>query len=165
VLLCGLPGAGKTTLARQLEAALPAVRLCADDWMTALAVDLYDADRRARLEATFWSHARRLLELGTSVVLENGFWHRAERDEKLAFGRSIGASVELRFLDVPLDERWRRVDARNRAGAVDSVVIPYELLASWDALFERPTADELACYDPPAGLGSTTTSTDPRSTS
>ena len=32
-LLCGLPGAGKTTLARQLEAGLPAVRFSLDERM------------------------------------------------------------------------------------------------------------------------------------
>jgi predicted kinase len=31
LLMCGLPGSGKTTLATQLAAGLPAVRLCPDE--------------------------------------------------------------------------------------------------------------------------------------
>ena len=36
VLTVGLPGAGKTTVARRLAAELPAVRLTPDDWMKPL---------------------------------------------------------------------------------------------------------------------------------
>src|SRR5215210_5890530 len=35
-LIVGLPGAGKTTLARQLERELPALRLTPDDWIGTL---------------------------------------------------------------------------------------------------------------------------------
>ena len=53
VVICGLPGAGKTTLARELEVSLPAVRLGGDEWMTDLGVDLFDQPFRDRLEARF----------------------------------------------------------------------------------------------------------------
>lgn len=42
-LLCGLPGAGKTTLARRLEAGLPAIRFSLDEWMLRLYPDLHFA--------------------------------------------------------------------------------------------------------------------------
>ena len=38
-LICGLPGAGKTTLARQLEATHAALRLCPDEWIAPLLAD------------------------------------------------------------------------------------------------------------------------------
>ncbi len=62
IIICGLPGGGKTTLARQLEARLGAVRFSADDWMAALAIDLYDEESRARGEARRWVLAQGLLQ-------------------------------------------------------------------------------------------------------
>jgi predicted kinase len=40
VVITGLPGSGKTTLAVELAASVPSVRMCPDDWMTASGIDL-----------------------------------------------------------------------------------------------------------------------------
>jgi len=45
IVVCGLPGSGKTTLAKALEERLDAIRFCADEWLEALALDLYDEER------------------------------------------------------------------------------------------------------------------------
>jgi predicted kinase len=150
VVVCGLPGAGKTTLARELEVALPAIRLGGDEWMVALGVDLFDQPFRDRLEARFRDLAAELLRLGVSVVLDFGVWSRAERDELLTLARGLGAAVELRYLAVPLDELWRRVDARNRSDMWKARPITRAHLDEWSEIFEAPTAEELARYDPPA---------------
>lgn len=73
IILCGLPGSGKTTLAKRMEHAWPIVRLGADEWMAGLCVDLYDEDFCDRLETCLTTLALRLLRLGQSVVLEYGF--------------------------------------------------------------------------------------------
>jgi predicted kinase len=154
VLMCGLPGAGKTTLARRLEAELPAVRLCPDEWMTDLGIDLFDEQTRDRLETVFWRLARDLLRLGQSVVLESGFWLRADRDEKRLGARTLGAAVELRYLDVPLDELCRRVESRTAAGTRGIVVITGEMLEQYATLFQAPTAEEIDLFDEPVDRAS-----------
>lgn len=50
-LVCGLPASGKTTLAKQLAEEAPAVRLCGDEWMARLGMDLRDKTARERIEA------------------------------------------------------------------------------------------------------------------
>ncbi len=111
--MCDLPGAGKTMVARRLAAQMGFVRLCPDEWMAALGIDLYDEPFRARLEAQLWLFARELLAMGQSVILESGFWLRADRDEKRLGARELGARVELRYLAAPLDVLWHRLERRN----------------------------------------------------
>jgi predicted kinase len=146
VLLCGLPASGKTTLARQVAESYGAVRLNPDEWESALDVDPFDEAFQDRLEGRFWELTQRLLALGTSVVLEWGFWARSERDEKREAARSLGAAVELRFLDVPYEELVRRVTARHATGGI---AITESHMAGYRATFQPPTEDELALYDDP----------------
>jgi len=143
MLLCGLPGSGKTTLAKRLEGEVPALRLCPDEWMTGLGVDLFDVRFRAKLERALWKLAQEALRLGQSVILEFGFWSRAERDDMRAVGRALGASVELHYLSAPLDELVRRVEARG------TVAIPRELMVEYAPLFEAPDRQELDLFDRP----------------
>jgi predicted kinase len=149
ILFCGLPGAGKTTLARRLAQEIPAVRFGADDWMARLGVDLHDEEIRARLEGLFWELTQELLQLGTSVILEFGLWARAERDEKRLRARALGVGVELRYLDVPTDELWRRIEQRNRERPAGSVPISLEQFERYCSLFQAPDRAERDLFDDP----------------
>lgn len=153
IIVAGLPGAGKTTLARRLEVDLGAVRLSPDEWLAALDADLFDAAARTRVETLQWDVARRLLELGSVVVIEWGTWSRAKRTWLREGARRIGAAVELHFLDADLDELWRRVQARNADRRPAERVITPADMSAWALEVERPGDDELALFDPPTRLG------------
>lgn len=58
VIVCGLPGSGKTTHAKLVERSLHAVRLCPDEWMSVLEIDLWDEKVRERIERLQWKLAR-----------------------------------------------------------------------------------------------------------
>lgn len=148
ILICGLPGSGKTTLARQLAADRAAVRLAPDEWLTALGLDHWDDDTRERLERQFWHFAQDLLRLGLDVILESGFWSRSDRNEKRTGARDLGAAVELHYLDVREDELWRRIEDRNSQSPWNGYPIQRSDLTSWLPLFEPPSREEQSLFDP-----------------
>ena len=108
IFICGLPGSGKTTLARRLEMDRPAVRFTEDEWVTRLygRDHAHDDDKRELIKDVQWETAARILRLGVDVVFDWGLWSRAERDDFRTRAAQIGVRFELRFLDVPRDELW-----------------------------------------------------------
>lgn len=149
VVITGLPGSGKTTVAKALASRHGAARMCPDDWMMSAGIDLWDADVRARVEEFQGALALELLRRGRTVIIEWGVWTRSERDALRDAARSAGASVELRYLTEPLEELWRRIVQRDLEGRWGSRSIERHELDDWAAAFEPPTADELATYDGP----------------
>lgn len=147
VVVCGLPGSGKTTVARRVAATSNAVRMCPDDWMDAAGISLWDEAARARLEAAQWVESQALLLAGRDVVVEWGTWAREERDVLHDWCRAHGAQVSLVHLDVPTEELRRRLTVRNAQPGRSA--IPPELLDEWIAgPWQPPSADELSRFDP-----------------
>src|SRR3954470_5018522 len=147
LLTCGLPGAGKTTTARQLAAERRALRLTQDEWLIALGSNPWDAPTREKLDHELWRLAQEVLRLGVSVIVDFGLWARSERDEMRLAARRLGVGVELHYLDVPADELWRRIDARNSAPPWDGYPIRRTHLEEWLQSFQAPDAGELALFD------------------
>jgi predicted kinase len=149
VLVCGLPGSGKTTRAKELEERLRPVRFCPDEWLEALSIDIYDETRRGQIESLQWKLARQLLALGLTVIIEWGTWARSERDALRLGARTLGAAVELHYLSAPPDVLFERIQRRGR----ENPPIPREAVSRWLAAFQKPTAEEMALFDKPL-LGS-----------
>ena len=144
-VVIGLPGSGKTTRARSLAAAHHAVRLCPDEWMMDLGVDLFDEGFRARLEQRLLLLARHVLDVRAGVVVEFGSWSRGERDALLQLARSSGARAEIHVLDPPIEVLRERLEVRN--GEAGQIVIDSQTLQSCLPLWQPPSADELAQWD------------------
>jgi predicted kinase len=141
-LVCGLPGSGKSTFAERLARAERALWLSPDLWMSRIVGDGYDEAKRAAVEAVQWELAERVLALDVDVILDNGFWSRAERDACRARAAALGAATRLYYMDVSLAELHVRLAARNRALPPDSFTVEAEALDRWSLLFEAPADDE-----------------------
>ena len=124
-LLHGMVGSGKTSFARKLERERPAVRFTHDEWMVALRGRDPPAVRFAETAATIWDliwiHAERVLRVGADVVLDGGFWTRAERDDARRRAAALGAACilyDIRCPEAVARARTLRRTAEMPAGAL-----------------------------------------------
>jgi predicted kinase len=146
-LTCGLPGSGKTTLARRLAVDRNAQRFTKDEWVLALGGDLYDEQLRARVEAQLIELAFELMAAGRSCILDFGLWSREERDALRLRARAHGLRVELHVLDVEHDELVRRTATRYANAPHTTAEMNAEQLAVWAASYEQPTDAERRLFD------------------
>lgn len=146
-LMVGLPGSGKTTLAKQLEQSEHALRLTPDAWQIALtARQVYvpgteHDELHTRIEHIMWEVAARVLTLGGNVILDFGFWAQEERDDFAARARALGADCVVNYVAAPLSELKRRLARRNAAADDTRFIIDPDCLDAWYAAFEAPTED------------------------
>ena len=145
IIVCGLPGSGKTTLAKALESQLHAVRSSPDEWMDALSLDLSDEKGRAKVEGLQWRFAQELLHLGLAVIIEWGTWGRSERDALRIGARALGATVELHYLPLPPDVLFERLQRRGR----EVPPLERDAVSRWFETFQAPASEELALFDEP----------------
>lgn len=144
-LLCGLPGAGKTTYARRLAAELPAVRFTLDEWMLRLYGFRYDDPRyAARLDgctALIWDTARQVLGLGCDVVLDWNQWSRERRSEWRRRAMGERCRTVLHHVDVPVEVAVERV-AHRGGGDASAHQLDADAVRRLAAIFQPPTDDE-----------------------
>lgn len=143
IIVCGLPGSGKTTYSKQLEEELRAVRFCPDEWMDALSINLWDETTRARIEALQWQLGQQLLASCLTIIIEWGTWGRSERDALRLRAREVGAAVELHYLPASVDMLLERIQRRG----LEYPPITRDQLVNWAGIFQAPTPEETALYD------------------
>jgi predicted kinase len=146
VMLCGLAGSGKTTVATILESK-GFVRLSVDEeiWST---FGRFGIDYRPEEYSTLqkqaaekvWMRLEELLRCKTPVVIDNSFWKRETRDQYKGLIESCGRRWLLLYLKVaPSVLRARLLQRRKRFDANAAFPIEDDLLNSYLKSFQEPS--------------------------
>ena len=143
ILMVGLPGAGKTTRAKELAAAHRALRLTPDEWMIPLFGDSMADGKRFVLEGRLITVALQALRLGTSVVLDYGLWGRDERSALRWLARSVAASCQVVYLPVDKDAMLARIAHRQAMTPHQTFPMSEADVNQWCERFQIPDAAEL----------------------
>ena len=144
-LICGKICAGKSTFARTLAREKNAVILSCDEIMTLFPQpegdEAYTAVS-AGVKAFLLRKAAETVACGANVILDWGFWRKADRAETSAFFAAKAISFEWYYLDIS-DARWRENIARRNAAPGPSDYFADEgLLQKCVRRFEAPDAEE-----------------------
>lgn len=147
-LMVGLPCSGKTTLAKNLEIELGALRLTPDEWHRHLygqdAAHPEHDDRHSRVETLQWQVAASALKRGVDVILDFGLWAKEEREDFRERAAKLGAETKIHYLDVPFEELLVRLEARNKLPPDEVTHIPLSMMNDYLPFFQAPDEDELA---------------------
>ncbi len=142
-LMVGLPGAGKTSRARELETSGPALRLTPDEWQIALFGERNPPDERDVVEGKLIQIGMRAAELGVDVVLDFGLWSRDERSALRWIAGAVGARSRVVHLPIDPEEQRRRIAHRFATTPGRTFPISDDELERWRTQFQVPDDDEL----------------------
>lgn len=145
-LICGFIGSGKTTFARRLEEETGAVRYTKDEWMVKLFGNNPPKDKfheyDSRMTELATEMALKCLASGGSVIIDDGFWYRKQRDEIRQKLKDIGAIAKFYYLDTPIDLMKERTVKRSENPPADSFYITEQEFDDYLKMFQPPSNDE-----------------------
>lgn len=148
-LTCGKICSGKSTYADTLRITNKAVLLSVDEITLALFGSDAGEDHDTYVERTekyLFDKSVEIIETGINVVLDWGFWTKAERDHAKKFYRSQGIDHEFHYIDIS-DETWRKnLEKRNAevlSGKTNAYYVDEGLAKKFGEIFEKPDKSEV----------------------
>ena len=149
IMLCGRLCSGKTTYATKLRGNTGAVILSVDELMLGIlgndTGDMHDEYVR-RSELYLFRKSAEIAAAGADVILDQGFWTKAERSFARSFFAERGVSCELHYISISDDQWLQRIAVRNqavKAGMSSAYYVDDGLMEKFRSLFEPPSEDEI----------------------
>jgi predicted kinase len=142
-LIVGLPGAGKTTRAKELEASESALRLTPDEWQIAIFGGENPPDKRDLVEGQLVQLGMRAAQLGINVVFDFGLWSKDERSALRWIASTLGVRSQVVYLPIDHEEQRRRVTSRFETTSHQTFHMSDVELEQWRAQFQAPDEEEL----------------------
>ncbi len=152
IMTCGKICSGKSAYAEIMRRQSQGIVLSVDEVMLALfgqnAGSQHDEYVR-RTQQYLFGKSVELIESGVTVILDWGFWKRAERDFARTFYTRRNIAFEFHYIDIR-DEVWRqRLEQRNRlveTGEVNAYFVDETLVKKFNSMFEIPEKEEMDAW-------------------
>lgn len=143
-ILCGLPGAGKTTYAQKLSEQTGAEVFSLDNLVDEKYGDMHKCELGVREFAVKYEilpEIEGLLQSDKSVILDFGFYKKSERDRYRKLAELLTTESETHHVTAKYETLLARVEKRNEED--DNVHhIDKEILDVLISRFEEPQNDE-----------------------
>lgn len=150
ILICGKVCSGKSYYAKQIKENVNAVILSTDE----ATFDLINNDQgdfynvfAARVNMYLRKKAAEIVNAGTNVILDWGFWSCNDRKEISEYFKKKNINYEWHYIDVD-DEIWyQNINNRNRkvkeGNSCSDFYVDDGLLKKLLSLFEKPEKEEI----------------------
>ena len=148
-LICGKICVGKSTFAHALANEKSAVILSCDEIMTLFPQPEGDeayAVVSMKVKAYLLQKAAEIVGSGTDVILDWGFWQKAERAETDAYFARKSIPATWYYLDIGQAQWQERIAGRNAAPGPADYYVDEGLLQKCVRLFEAPDAEEARAW-------------------
>lgn len=149
IMTCGKICSGKSTYSEQLRINNNAIILSVDEITLALFeqnIGEKHDEYVEKLEMYLFEKSLEVISIGVNVILDWGFWTKAERDYAREFYSSRNISHEFHYIDIS-EETWQiRLEKRNKeilAGEIEAYYVDDNLKEKVESIFECPDKNEI----------------------
>ncbi|KXK00611.1 MAG: Shikimate kinase [Parcubacteria bacterium OLB19] len=144
-IMCGLPYAGKSHIAKQLRSETSISYISIDDIFHAKGFD-WDTDKLPNEEGwqqiftESYESTRQLLMSGNNVLYDSTNQTKESRDKLRNIANSVGADTYVVYVNAPISTIWQRWEENNSNH--QRSVVSRDLVQTTIDMFEEPSEEE-----------------------